>query len=200
MKQEVLNSPRSPSFSMDQRNVVMNWFFVLLNAIWSYFSCNFFTFFMLRVQGLMSVESLGVQLKLVIDLASRIVSSTTTTQYGAESMGELVASQGAHFEVLVAGLKDQLRIREDTFNRALSKTQREQASLTEEISRIETLLSNMSVQNDTSLLASATEHVDSSEKFVEEAVTGSGVEELSLLRDRLRAQIAQLDSFSIGNS
>jgi hypothetical protein len=131
-------------------------------------------------------------------------------------MQELLTSQSNHFDVLINGLRDNIVQREDRFNRALMKTQSEQSDLESEVERLEKLLKDkvvsVSVGNEVvgestvnltvndSTVSKSVSVIDSPpirRESVIEVSSPSGLEELSQLRDRLRAQIAQLESFSL---
>lgn len=162
------------------------------------------------------VDSLASQLKLITELYTRLVNSAPSKQYGSEAMQELLTSQSNHFDVLINGLRDNIVQREDRFNRALMKTQSEQSDLESEVERLEKLLKDkvvsVSVGNEVvgestvnltvndSTVSKSVSVIDSPpirRESVIEVSSPSGLEELSQLRDRLRAQIAQLESFSL---
>jgi hypothetical protein len=131
-------------------------------------------------------------------------------------MQELLTSQSNHFDVLINGLRENIVQREDRFNRALMKTQNEQSVLESEVQRLGKLLKDkgvsVSVGNEVvgestvnltvndSTVSKSVSVIDSPpirRESVIEVSSPSGLEELSQLRDRLRAQIAQLESFSL---
>jgi hypothetical protein len=162
------------------------------------------------------VDSLASQLKLITELYTRLVNSAPSTQYGSEAMQELLTSQSNHFDVLINGLRENIVQREDRFNRALMKTQSEQSVLESKVQRLDKLLKDngvsVSVCNEVvgestvnltvndSTVSKSVSVIDSPpirRESVIEVSSPSGLEELSQLRDRLRAQIAQLESFSL---
>lgn len=158
------------------------------------------------------VDSLASQLKLITELYTRLVNSAPSTQYGSEAMQELLTSQSNHFDVLINGLRENIVQREDRFNRALMKTQSEQSVLESEVERLEKLLKDkvVSVSVGNEVVGESTVNLtvnDSTVCMIDsppirresviEVSSPSGLEELSQLRDRLRAQIAQLESFSL---
>jgi hypothetical protein len=140
-----------------------------------------------------SVESLAVQLKLVSDLCDQIVDP---------SMKHIVETQRAHFEVLVQGLRDQVLMREEKFQRAIQKTETEQRRLEAEIHRLQRLLAqHREVEPNVAEFAGLDipVHDKKANNFPTESVhhQSNQVRELSELRDRLRSQIAELNALPL---
>jgi hypothetical protein len=119
-----------------------------------------------------TINSLESQLKTVVDICSRLVVSSPSSAYGSDSMGELVADQTKHFQVLIEGLRRGVSLRDETFQRALTKTCSEQARLQREFESLERRVA----------------------AYTAERRGKSTVSELVELRDKLKAQMAELDS------
>ena len=121
-----------------------------------------------------AVNSLESQLKTVVDLCNRLIVSSPSSTYGSESMEQLVADQSHHFQVLIEGLRNGVFLREEKFKRALGKTMSEQSRLEKEIALIE-------------------KGIEGNKTF-ESKRNHSTVSDLVELREKLRAQMAELDS------
>ena len=127
------------------------------------------------------IDSLDSQVDLLVDLSLKLVEQLPTQ--GKAPLEDLISCHKDHFRSLLVNLKDQMRIREETYERAMSKTRSEQDLLQQEISRVEAILGK-----DTSVL-----HVTSA-RGSPSTVSTSQVDELVDLRNRLQSQMSELDS------
>ncbi len=127
------------------------------------------------------MDSLDSQVDLLVDLSLKLVEQLPAK--GKVPLEELISCHRDHFRSLLVNLKDQIRIREETFERAMSKTRNEQEALQQEISGIESILGkDYPVLNASSTGASSP------------TVSTSQVDELVDLRNRLQAQMSELES------
>ena len=149
----------------------------------------------------MSIDSLESQLTLVTDLCLRLVKSAPSTAYGSESMEQLIADQRNLFQVLIQGLRKEVATRDEKFERALSRTRSEQAQLETELNHL-----NPRGRPEDTLRSSATrlcnashdrriDHTSPERRIGETSAGPTGVVgELSELRNKLKGQLAELES------
>ena len=134
------------------------------------------------------ISSLSAQVRMLIDVSLQLVAAVPD-----ESVSRLIESQGVHIGELIDSLEEQIRLRDERFDRAMARSTAEKARLRNEISQLEPLLPELADEADDSREMPVASMVGSVAKTSERKTSNSNIEELSELRNRLRTQMAELE-------
>jgi hypothetical protein len=133
------------------------------------------------------VESLHAQVNMLVDVSMKLVESDSTVT-------GVVGAQAGQLTQLIGQLGQQLRVREEKFDRAISKSGIEKDRLRTEISRLELLVPDHVLAPHAAAGLDAFAVTGASAMGQERPRSASSnVEELSDLRAKLRSQMADLE-------